>query len=83
MTASLTAGSSWCQTGGELKEEECSVSRGFLRIYLFLFPSEKLEDAGLFNADQIISWKRQRHHDELKQDYFEYMGDFKVEGRCK
>lgn len=43
-------------------------------MYLFIsFLSEKLEDAGLFNADQIISWKRQYHHDELKKDYFEYI----------
>lgn len=37
MTASLTAGSSWCQNEGEFKEEKSSVSRGFLFIYLFSF----------------------------------------------
>lgn len=45
--------------------KKSSVSRGFLFIYFCL--SEKPEDAGLFNADQSISWKRKYHQDELKR----------------
>lgn len=52
MTASLTAGGSWCQNEGEREEEKSLVSRGFLLVLFSL--SEKLEDAGLFHAEKGV-----------------------------